>query len=218
MTTTRPEPTAVRKPLQARSKATLERIVDATIELLETRTFDEITISEIVARARSSVGSFYARFPDKSALLDYLDERYARQVIDMAAALKADPKSPPSSLRAEVRRLVAFLVAFHGLEPGLLRTLIVEARRQGEGSFRERTRRMNATVPVLVERLLAWRDEIGHPDPARAIYLGFLLVFSAIRETTLFPEGLADLVDFDGEELTEELTNAFLAYLRAEGS
>ena len=56
-----------------------------------------------------------------------------------------------------------------------------------------------------------------HPDPERAVYLAFLLVFSAIRETTLFPEGLADLVDFDRDELTDELTDAFLAYLRVEG-
>ena len=125
MATTSPGSTALRKPLQERSEATLERIVDATIELLETRTFDEITITEIVGRARSSVGSFYARFPDKRALLEYLDERYARQVIDMAGALEAEAEAPQSSLRAAVRELVSFLVAFHRLEPGLLRTLNV---------------------------------------------------------------------------------------------
>lgn len=202
-------------PRQARSRATLDRIVTATQELLETRTFDEISISEIVARARSSVGAFYARFADKAALLDYLDELYARRVLEGSeAAVRGAPGD--TTLEEDVNGLITFLVRMHRVQPGLLRTLIVEARRQSEGAFRERTRRMNQTIPPVMEGLLTKSDRIAHPQPRRAVYLGLLMVFSTIREVTLFPEGLAEFVDYDDEELIAELADAYLRYLRVE--
>ncbi|MDX1578805.1 MAG: helix-turn-helix domain-containing protein [Gemmatimonadota bacterium] len=187
----------------------------ATHELLEVKPFDQITIAEIVERARSSVGAFYVRFPDKAALLDYLDELYAREMVE-AAEVGARASTSGSTLEGEVRGLVAFLVRIHRIRPGLLRTLIIEARRQGEGPFRERTRRMNRRIPALMDRLLVHDGVMGHPEPRRAVYLGLLMVFSAIREVTLFPEGLAEFVDYEGDELIEELTSAYLRYLRVE--
>ncbi len=209
---------AVRTPRQARSRATLDRIVSAAQELLETKTFDEISVSEIVDRARSSVGAFYARFPDKAALLDHLDELYARRVIELGKMAAREGRDPETTLAEEVRGLVRFLVRLHRIQPGLLRTLIVEARRQSEGPFRERTRRMNRTVPPIMERLLARSHEIRHPEPRRAVYLGLLMVFSTIREVALFPEGLAEFVDYDDDELVTELTGAYLRYLQLESA
>jgi AcrR family transcriptional regulator len=210
------ESSAVRAPRQARSRATLDRIARATIDLLEVKTFDEISIAEIVANANSSVGAFYTRFEDKAALLDYLDELYARRVVEVATTA-ADAAPAAMSLPEQVRGLVTYLLRMHRVQPGLLRTLIVEARRQGEGAFRERTRRMNRTIPPIMDRLLEHSEHIHHPDPSRAVYVGLLLVFSTIREVVLFPEGLAEFVDHDDDELTDELTGAYLRYLRVEG-
>lgn len=206
---------AVRTPHQDRSRATLDRIVEATTALLDTKTFDEISIAEIVERADSSVGAFYTRFEDKAALLDHLDELYARRVIDVAQTA-AEGAPLETTLPEQVRGLVTYLVRMHRVQPGLLRTLIVEARRQGEGAFRERTRQMNRTIPPIMEQLLAHSDRMGHPDPRRAVYMGLLMVFSAIREVVLFPEGLAEFVDHHDDELIDELTDAYLRYLRVE--
>ena len=208
---------SVRAPKQERSRATLDRIVSATQDLLETKRFDDISISEIVAHARSSVGAFYTRFADKAALLDYLDDLYAQQMV-AAGEVAATATTAPTTLVDDVRGLVAFLVRMHRLQPGLLRTLIIEARRQSDGPYRERTRRMNRTIPPVMERLLARGDEIGHPEPGRAVYLGLLMVFSAIREVVLFPEGLAEFVDYDDDELIDELTSAYLRYLDVKGA
>jgi AcrR family transcriptional regulator len=65
----------VREPLQDRSRRTLRRIVDAGLHLLATEGPDALTVTGIVRRARTSVGSFYARFPGKDDLLRYLGER-----------------------------------------------------------------------------------------------------------------------------------------------
>ncbi len=47
----------------------MERFLQATRELLEERSFEEITVADIVERADRTVGSFYARFQDKDAVL-----------------------------------------------------------------------------------------------------------------------------------------------------
>ena len=206
-------PGGLRMPQQARSRATLDRIVIATQELLEEKTFDEISVTEIVDRAHSSVGAFYARFPDKAALLDHLDELYARRMVECAAEAATAVGNAKTTLVEDVRGLVAFLLEIHRLQPGLLRTLIIEARRRPDGPFGDRTRRMNRMVPPLMGRLMRHEGEMAHPQPARAAYLGLLMVFAAIREVTLFPEGLAEFVDYDDLKLIDELTDAYLRYL-----
>jgi AcrR family transcriptional regulator len=63
------------EPKQSRSRRTLQRITRAALELIAENGVDGTTISAIVHRAGSSVGSFYARFEGKDDLLLYLDER-----------------------------------------------------------------------------------------------------------------------------------------------
>ena len=56
----------VQAPRQARSQRTFDNLLDAAEDLLNEKSFLEISINEIVSRAGSSVGSFYARFDDKT--------------------------------------------------------------------------------------------------------------------------------------------------------
>ena len=65
-------------PLQRRSQATLDAISNATRQLLRTRSFTELTIQNIVTKAKSSAGAFYTRFKGKRALLHFLHEELAR--------------------------------------------------------------------------------------------------------------------------------------------
>lgn len=66
--------THLRQPKQIRSRRTLQRITRAALELIAEQGVEGTTISAIVRRAGSSVGSFYARFQGKDDLLLYLDE------------------------------------------------------------------------------------------------------------------------------------------------
>lgn len=66
----------VNEPQQARSKETMNRFVVAAERLLRDKPFDEITIGELVEVAERTVGSFYARFDDKWALLRTVMHRY----------------------------------------------------------------------------------------------------------------------------------------------
>ena len=77
-----PKPAQIRAPKQSRSKRTLERIVAASLELLEAEGLTGLTVHKVVAKAGSSVGSFYARFDGKEDLLDYLGERVWTEALE----------------------------------------------------------------------------------------------------------------------------------------
>lgn len=70
----------MRKPAQERSRRTLLRILDAATEAFAEDGVDGSAVSDIVKRARSSVGSFYGRFRGKDELVLAVDERLWAQV------------------------------------------------------------------------------------------------------------------------------------------
>ncbi|WP_251975726.1 TetR/AcrR family transcriptional regulator [Salinicola avicenniae] len=69
-----------RKPLQARSRATIEAIFEATIQLLLTDGAHRLTTTRVAERAGVSVGTMYQYFPHKQALLYGLNERYLERL------------------------------------------------------------------------------------------------------------------------------------------
>ncbi len=118
----------IRRPVQDRSRATLQRLAGAAAQLLEERPWHQISIAEIVATASSSVGSFYARFPDKAALLDFLDERYTGEVLALHGQIKELIANQAPDLGELVAQLVCELVRFHRRRRGLIRALVQRAR------------------------------------------------------------------------------------------
>ena len=73
---------SLKVPKQPRSRKTLERIVNATLEILSAEGPGGVTVQAVVDRANSSVGSFYARFRGKDDLLEYLGEYVWRDALD----------------------------------------------------------------------------------------------------------------------------------------
>ncbi|MHB1329906.1 MAG: TetR/AcrR family transcriptional regulator, partial [Gemmatimonadales bacterium] len=59
-----------RTPRQDRSRETLNRLLDAGKAVAAEQGFEGIVLADVLARARCSVGSFYARFPSRDAFLE----------------------------------------------------------------------------------------------------------------------------------------------------
>src|SRR3954454_4057464 len=70
------EPSLRRVPQQARSRALIQRVLDASEDLLAREGAEALTTTRIAAEADVAVGSLYQYFPDKSAILDALAGRY----------------------------------------------------------------------------------------------------------------------------------------------
>lgn len=82
--------TSLRKePTQQRSKARVERMLAAAVELIGTQGSDAMRMGEVADKAGVSIGSLYQFFPDKSAIIRALAERHTsmgRSCIDGALA------------------------------------------------------------------------------------------------------------------------------------
>ena len=207
-------PGGLRRPRQARSRATFDRLMTAAAELLAERRFEEATVAELVRRARSSVGAFYARFESKEALLDELHVRLFEVGRASWAEFLASPRWKDASAGAIVDAVVGRLVDRRRERHGLLRALALYARSRPESSFARRGAELNRKLTErLTALLLERRREIGHPRPARAVAFALQIADSVTRDAILFGEtGLAPAVR--DHELKSELSRALRLVLR----
>ncbi len=201
----------VRPPQQARSRETLDRILDAAESLVAEKGVDDTPISEIVRRAGSSVGAFYTRFADKHALVHSLYDRFYEQAIATADDALDPERWEGASVRELLSSVLHFLVDIYRSQRGLMRAFAL--RTHTHPDFQARQERVSHHVNErLSALLLARRDEIRHPDPAAASAFGLMIVFSALESAILFGEMRSSLALSD-EALATELTRTFLAYL-----
>lgn len=120
----------MRAPLQARSRRTLERILAAGWELLEEGGPEALTVQAITRRARTSVGSFYARFQGKDDLLRYMAEsafegalrrwETVSEALNPAAAVTSADDPLRDTLEEAVRGLGALYLTGPGRELALM--------------------------------------------------------------------------------------------------
>jgi len=207
-------PPTMRPPQQARSRATLHRFLEAAIELLGDRQFEQASVAEIARRARSSVGAFYARFADKDALLAYINERLFEEGRQLWDEFLAPERWQERGTAEIVGAVVSRLVERRRANRGLLRALSLYARSRPDPAFSAHARAMNRHVHrKLAELLLARPREIAHPDPEQAIAFGLLMVDGATREAILFGEAARLPGKPTDAMLARELSAAWLAYL-----
>ena len=71
-----------KSPVQARSAASVEAILEATIQVLVDAGKERLTTTRVARRAGVSVGTLYQYFPNKSALLQAALKRHLDEVTD----------------------------------------------------------------------------------------------------------------------------------------
>jgi AcrR family transcriptional regulator len=190
-------------PKQARSRRTLDRIVAAGLELLEEGGPDAVTVQAVVSRARSSVGSFYARFEGKDALLEHLRER-VRASAESEWRETVGAASWESSLEGLVTGAVELLL---DLRPDYDARIRSADRLIAGGDDDEPTRR---ALDELAARLLERRDEITHTDPERAVRIGLAAVLGVAEH--LSAES-SDGAAADPDGVRTECVRLLLGYL-----
>jgi AcrR family transcriptional regulator len=206
--------TRFRPPQQHRSQETLDRILDAAEQVLDAKSFSEATLAEIMERAGVTVGAFYRRFPDKDALLHLLDERFFSELYARADATLDPSLWNNAPLSAIVAGFVAQAAELYRARRGLLRSLFLRART--DPLIADSARRANAHLIEKLSALLMQRaGEIRHPDPRRAIELGFMVIVGALREMLLFGEVWPSPNATTHADIAAELSRVYLAYLTA---
>jgi AcrR family transcriptional regulator len=199
-------------PKQRRSRRTLQKFLDATRELLEKKSFDDISVAEIARKSGASVGAFYARFDDKEGLLEYLGslfetdiDRDIRRVLD-----SRDWEAAP--LEDVLGAFLTVLVRSHRRHRGTLRALVLRSLGGLGGDM------PGALAPAgpLVDQILKSRGRMNHPSPDVAVHLGLAMAASAVRERVLYPETATQsrpMTAITDAVFVEELSRVFLAFL-----
>ena len=118
---------SVARPKQARSQQTLERLLDAAEALLGERRWSEVSIADIVRRAKSSVGGFYGRFRDKDELLLALHERFVRDAQRSMDELGDPARWEGASLEDIVRACLAEALRVYRERGPFMATFVAQA-------------------------------------------------------------------------------------------
>ena len=99
-----------KSPVQARSVASVEAILDATIQVLLKIGKERLTTTRVALRAGVSVGTLYQYFPNKSALLQAALKRHMDEITE-AIELVCEEQSGRSLREMVTALLTAFLEA-----------------------------------------------------------------------------------------------------------
>jgi AcrR family transcriptional regulator len=149
-----------RLPTQARSRARVQRLLDAADEIIGSQGFDALTIPLLAARASVPVGSVYQFFPDKTALIEAVAERYLllfademQHIIDEAVQLDWD---------AAVDVVVEHFATMYRRYPTYCE-LWLHGHLTDE--LRQRDKRSNDEQASMLAAALARRPEWGAPSP-----------------------------------------------------
>ena len=200
-----------RPPQQSRSQETLDRILDAAEQVLAEKSFGEATLAEIMDRAGVTVGAFYRRYPDKNALLRHLDERFFAELLTRGEVLFDAARWENVPTRQIIDQFCIEAVEVYSARRGLLRSLFLRART--DAVLQQSALHVNqAFISKLRGLLMPRRNELTHPDPERAIELGFMMVVGALRELVVFGETWP-APPAHTPELAREISRMYRGYL-----
>jgi len=200
-------------PKQARSVQSADRMLEAAEALLREGGPRAITIEAVIARAGTSMGSFYARFERRDGLFRALHQRFLAMVVREDLLVRLDrAASEPDLARAvhsfvtatfvhaaDHRDLTAFFMVYHN----------------GDRAMREDGAAMSRAFSDLLHRLVkAHRAEVSHKNLRVASDFAALLIAGVNLERLIHEPG-----EFTGRaQTTKQVINstsqAVVAYLR----
>ncbi len=204
---------SVARPKQARSEATLHRLLDAAEALISEKGVGDVSVPDIVRRAGSSVGGFYARFRDKDELLRALEERFLGEMTDLLDELAAPDRWRGASIEEIVRAGVSTLLDVF-IDRRALMVAFTARAAQGPGDGLAEILALRQDVSARFVALLHTRSEdLTHPEPDVAVDLAVQFAFGLVQQMIVFGDiRVGDRV-LSRDELAEELTRNVLGYI-----
>jgi AcrR family transcriptional regulator len=114
---------------QARSRATVAALVEATARILVRDGFDRASTNRIAEEAGVSIGSLYQYFPGKEALVAAVMDQHNRDLMRVVQQAMVQAAGKP--LEIGIGKLVAAAIEAHRVDPQLHRVLAEQTPRAG---------------------------------------------------------------------------------------
>lgn len=192
-----------REPRQNRAKQTVQRIIDATAELVLELGVDNITTNKVAERANVNIASLYQYFPNKQALLSALLQNYwsdlTRQLNDMLDQLG------DVSVEESTRLWATLGIAKFRQSGGLLAELL--ANQSLLASLPEGREFESRLMESMRRFLIRQRGRLQVVDLDRAIYIAFSACTAILSRHLLEP-----VPYYKDEEIVEELVRLMARY------
>ncbi|MEE4715473.1 TetR/AcrR family transcriptional regulator [Pseudomonas alliivorans] len=164
-------------PAQARSRATVDAIIQAATYILTKVGWDGLTTNAIAERAGVNIGSLYQFFPNKEAIIAELQRRHAADTrTDLLEVLHVLPAQP--SLRDALTLIIEMIVAEHRVAPALHKAIHEELPR----TVRQMEEDKDSLQRQFAEVLRPFMKNV--PDPDLAIYLMGIAAHAIIHNVT----------------------------------
>ncbi len=183
-----------KRPRQARSRTTVDTILEATARVLVKRGFDGLTTNMVAEAAGVSIGSLYQYFPNKEALVAALIEKHVDQMT--SAVLSELTRVAQLPMGEAVRCVIDLMIRAHAVEPELHRVLTEQVPRVGRMA---KLKEVDALCHRMVAGLLALRKpELAITDPEMSAFVLVSAIEAITHRAALFsPDLLSDprLVD-----------------------
>jgi len=192
-------------PRQARSRATVDAMLEAAAHVLVAQGYEGTTTARVAERAGASIGSLYQYFPNKEALVAALVERHAEELIAVVEAAVSGPEA--ATLEGGFRALIRAGIDGHRLAPALHKILVEQVPRVGRVAVAMDTSRRVADV---IERhLRAHRRALPRGcDPAVAAFVIEAALEAVVHQAIISrPALLADRL------IEEEAMRLVIGYL-----
>jgi AcrR family transcriptional regulator len=201
---TRPRKTAS----QARSRATVDALVEATARILVREGFDQASTNRIAREAGVSIGSLYQYYPSKEALVAAVIDRHNQDLTQVVRLAMAEVAGQP--LEPSARRLIAAAIEAHRLDPKLHRVLAEQTPRTGALANVEA---FNSETYALFQTYLeTHRDELRVTDLNLAAFVCVTSIEALTHTAVLHRADV--LTDAAVETLVDEATRLVVGYLR----
>ena len=126
-------------PQQARSRQSLDAIVEATKTLIAEKGRDGVTVPDVVARAHLSVGSFYGRFEGKEALLNYVAQQLFHEAAQKWGEFFDPARWEGASALTIIRETVQMSVQCQRNDEAFLRAINAQWRAQEADAATQRS-------------------------------------------------------------------------------
>lgn len=203
-----------RQPRQGRSRASFERMLAATRQLMLERSSEDFTLQEVSERGNVSIGSIYLRFQGKESLLHAV-------IADELERVSNEEQAMIAEVLAQSKQLSDFVPQFVDRYYDVLRDhapflRLIMARAAFDSAVSEPGKvTAHRTQDESVAALLRFHDEFGGSNHAVRARSAFQIIFATIaRYLSLGSTAESADVD-DWAHLRDELPKMCLAYLKS---
>ena len=178
---------SVRKPVQSRGKKTREKILKAAADLFGKEGFEKTTTHKVVQAAGVSVGTFYAYFKDKEAILLELFDKHAGELFEVLDRPFEEVDWDNLTVRSLIRSAIEASVECNALNPKLHRLFCERSRHSLLTTKREEWEKK--AVDRMTELIRFGEEHVRVSDPETAAFLIYNAVNAACMQAIVFEEG-----------------------------